>query len=178
MPKLVKIVLIFALVPGAAIGLWQAHGQRGNKLSGESGQVGTGKRLHEDLAVYVREGSFVLKNLKLEKMMDSTILKGSVVNKTKRKQEQVSFAVRAYNSNGQLLKGLERETIFVVQELKANASTPINHGYGVWLQGIPLESIARIEISETTYETASQPSWTKWLANHATFREEDSEIEE
>ena len=179
MGKLVKIVLILALLSWAALGLRQASGQRGNQPTLRSQAVASlSSQPHEELTVATSDGSFVLKNLTLVKMTGSTVLKGNVVSRTNHKREQISFEVRAYDREGQLLKGLESETVFTAQGLKANASAPINHGYGVWLQGILTEKIARIEISETNSETASLPSWTKWLASHAMMREKDAEIEE
>jgi hypothetical protein len=181
MRKLFKIILISALLSCAAMGLRQAQGQRDGKFRQSSATIVSSNRLHGDVGVNVNDNSFILKNLKLSKMLDSTILKGYVVNKTNRTRDEVSFEVRAYDRSGQILKGLERETIFAVRQLKANASAPINQGYGVWLQGIPLEAVARIEILETNGETtsmSSMPSWTKWLSNHAVSLEKDSEIEE
>jgi hypothetical protein len=178
----IKIILIVALVSCAAIGLRQAQGQHGAKSNQGIVLAAASSRPLEDSTVHVRDGSFILKNLTLTKMMGSTILKGNVVNKTNRKQEGVSFEVRAYDRNGQVLRGLETRTIFVGQQLKANAATPINNGYGVWLQGISLDSIAKLEISQTSAETtASLPPWTKWFAAHAVVvgtRTRDSEIEE
>jgi hypothetical protein len=136
-------------------------------------------RAHREIKVDANDGSFVLKNLRLERMSGSTILKGNVLNKTKRKHEQVSFLVRAYNLDGQLLKGLEAETIFTAQGLKANAAVPINHGYGVWLQGISLNDIARIEISEVGKD-AGTATLTRMipLASHALDVQRYAEIEE
>lgn len=145
----VKIILVIALLSCAAIGLRHAQGQSDHKSQqGRVSAVATSNRPLEDSTVRVQDGSFVLRNLTLTKMMGSTILKGKVINKTNHKYEQVSFEVRAYDSDGQILQGLESKTIFVSQELKAGASTQINYGHGVWLQGVPSEKIARIEISE------------------------------
>lgn len=178
MRKLFKIILISALLSCAAIGLRQAQGQRDGKFRQSSAIIVSSNRPQADVSVSVNDGSFVLKNLKLSNAWGSTILKGSVVNRTNRIRDEVSFEVRAYDGSGQILKGLERETIFAVRQLKANASAPINQGYGVWLQGIPLEAVARIEILETNGQIASIPSWTKWLSSHAMSWEKDSEIEE
>lgn len=178
MRKLCKIVLILALLSCAAVGLRQAQGQRDDKLSSGRAKIVAVSRAHKDVTVRVSDGSFILKNLKLTKASGSAILKGYVVNKTNHKREEVSFEVRAYDGDGQILKGSERETIFAVRELEANESAQINQGYGVWLQGIPLEAVARIEILETSDETASLPSWTKWFASHSMSWGKDSEIEE
>jgi hypothetical protein len=178
MRKLFKIVLILALLSCAVVGLRQAQGQRDDKSISGRAKIVAGSRAHKNITVRVNDGSFVLKNLKLTKVSGSAILKGDVVNKTSHKQEQVSFEVRAYDGDGQTLKGLERENIFAVRELEANTSAPINQGYGVWLQGIPLEAIAGIEILETNEETASLPSWTNWFASHSISWGKDFEIEE
>ena len=175
----VKIILLVALLSCAAIGLRQAQG-KGDHESNQGGlpAAAANRRSLEDSTVQADGGSFILKNLTLTKMTGSTILNGKIVNKTNHNQEQVSFEVRAYDRNGQLLKGAEAKTIFLGQPLKANASTPINHGYGVWLQGIPLDSIVRLDVVEASNESSPRPSWTNWFASHAISRNEDSEIEE
>jgi predicted thioesterase len=148
MRKLIKIVLIFALLAWAAVGLRHAQGQREGASVSRSTVVSASNRPQEKITINTGDGSFVLKNPTLTRRTGSTVLKGNVVNKTKRNREQVSFEIRVYDRDGQILKGLESKIIFTAQELKANASTPINHGYGVWLQGIAIDDIARIEISE------------------------------
>ena len=148
MRKLVKIVVIFALLSWAAAGLRQAQGQRDGESMTRRAVATVSDRQHMEMTLDAGDGSFVLKNLTLVKMAGSTVLKGNVVNKTKHKREQVSFVVKAYDRDGQVLKGLESETVFTAQGLKTNASVSINHGYGVWLQGILADDIARIEIAE------------------------------
>ncbi len=175
----VKIILLVALLSCAAIGLRHVRGQSGHESNQGSVTVAAANRRSlEDSTIHVNGGSFALKNLTLTKMTGSTVLNGKIVNKTNHNHEQVSFEVRAYDRDGRMLKGTEAKTIFLGQELKANASMPINHGYGVWLQGIHVESIMRLDVVETSNETSSLPSWTKWLASHAISWEEDSEIEE
>lgn len=176
----VKIILVIALLSCAAIGLRHVQGQNDHKSNqGRAMAAATSNRPLEDSTVRVQDGSFVLKNLTLNKMRGSTILKGKVVNKTNHKYEQVSFEVRAYDRDGQILKGLESKTIFVSQELKAGASTQINYGHGVWLQGIPAEKIARIEVSESGKEIESATlSRMIPLASHALDLKRYAEIEE
>jgi hypothetical protein len=154
MHRLIKIVLILALLSGAAVGFRHAQGQRGgNQSMPRSRAVASlNSQPYKELIVETGDGLFVLKNLTLLRMTGSTVLKGSVVNKSNRRREQISFEVRAYDRDGRLLEGLESKTIFTAHELKAKASAPINQGYGVWLQGIPLEDIARIEIVEIVQE--------------------------
>lgn len=176
----VKIILIIALLSCAAIGLRHVQGQSDHKSTqGRVAAAATSRRPLEDSTVRVGDGSFALKNMTLIKMNGSTILKGKVVNKTNRKYEQISFEVRAYDRDGQFLKGLESKTIFASQELKAGASIPINHGYGVWLQGVPSEKIARIEISENRkqIETSTLDRIIP-LASHALNLKRYAEIEE
>lgn len=146
--KLFKIVIISALLFWAAAGLRHVQGQRDSESMTRSAVAIVSNRPQVEMRIYAGDNSLVLKNPALEKMAGSTILKGDIVNLTKRKREQVSFVVRAYGRDGQVLKGLESETIFTAQGLKARASVPINHGYGVWLQGILADDIVRIEISE------------------------------
>lgn len=175
-----KIILVFALIACVAIGLRHVQGQSDRQLNqGRAFAASASSRSLEDSIVQSQGGAFVLKNLTLIKMQGSTILKGKVVNKTNRRHEQISFEVRAYDRDGQLLKGLESKTIFMSQELKAGASTPINHGYGVWLQGVPLEKIARIEIFENGKEIGSSTmSRLIPLASHALDLKRYAEIEE
>jgi hypothetical protein len=177
----VKIILVIALIACAAIGLRHVQGQSDQRAN--QGRViataASGNRLLEDSTVPAQGGSFVLKNLTLTKMTGSTILNGKLINKTNRKYEQISFEIRAYDRDGQILRGLERKTIFSSQELKAGASVPINHGYGVWLQGIPAEKIARIEISENGKELGrSTLDRMIPLASHALDLKRYAEIEE
>jgi hypothetical protein len=177
--RLFKIVLILALLSCAAVGLRRAQGQRESGHLPRNVMATAASRSHREIRVNSNDGSFVLKNLRLERMNDSTILKGDVVNKTKRKREQVSFLVRAYNHDGKLLKGLEKETIFTAQGLKANASLAINHGYGVWLQGVSLDDIARVEISEPGKETEREiTARVIPLASHALDSQRYAEVEE
>ena len=148
----VKIILIVAALSCTALGFRHVQGQSEQELT-QGRLVATantsGSRPLEDAVVRAHGGSFALKNLTLTRVSGSTVLKGKIRNKTGRRYEQVSFEVRAYGRDGQLLRGLESKIIFAAHELKANASAPINYGHGVWLQGVPAEKIARIEISET-----------------------------
>jgi hypothetical protein len=183
MRKLIKIVFIFALLSWAAVGFRHAQGQRGgggNQSMPRSRAVASlNSQPYKELIVETGDGSFVLKNLTLLRMTGSTVLKGNVVNKSNRRREQISFEVRAYDRDGQVLTGLESQTIFTTHELKANASAPINQGYGVWLQGISLEDIARIEISEIIQEH-DVPIMARMipLAAHALDLKRYAEIEE
>jgi|ERR1044071_6201036 hypothetical protein len=176
----VKIILVLALIACAAIGLRHVQGQSDHQLNqGRVSALAASNRPLEDSTVQAQGGAFVLKNMTLIKMKGSTILKGKVVNKTNRKYEQVFFEVRAYDRDGQILKGLENKTIFASQELKAGASTTINHGYGVWLQGVPAEKIARIEIVENGKEMVSSTLARMIpLASHALDLKRYAEIEE
>jgi hypothetical protein len=179
--KFVKIGFVLAMLVSAAAGLRHAQGQRdGESISRNAFTATTASsRTHVEIKIDSSDGSFILKNLTLTRMMGSTVLKGNIVNRTKRRRAQVHFAVEAYDRDGRLLKGLESETIFTAQGLKANASTPINHGYGVWLQGVSLDDIARLEISELGKETGrSTLARMIPLASHALDLQRYSEIEE
>ena len=180
MRQLVKIVLILVLLSCAAVGLRPARGQRGDQSTTRSRAVASlSSQSHEELTIETGDGSFVLKNLTLLRMSGSTVLKGNIVNKSNRRREQISLEVRAYDRDGRVLKGLESRTIFSAHELKAKASTPINHGYGVWLQGVSLDDIARIEISKIGQEH-HVPIVARMipLAAHALDWQRYSEIEE
>lgn len=178
MRKLVKIAVIFALLSWAALGLRQAQGQRDSESTTRKVASPLSNRLQVE-TIHAGDGSFVIQNLTLTKMDGSTVLKGNIVNKSKRRREQVSFVVTAYGHDGQVLKGLESETVFTAQEVKANASVPINHGYGVWLQGILTDDIARIEISEIS-QAQDIPIMARMvpLASHVMNLKRSSEIEE
>lgn len=179
MRRPVKIILIIALLSCAALGLRHVRGQNGHLSKQGNASAATTSRPLKDSTVQVNSGSFVLKNLTLTKLSGSTILNGNIVNKTKYRRERVSFEVRAYDSDGQILKGLESKTIFASQELKAGASIPINYGHGVWLQGVSSEKIARIEISENGKEIGSSTlSRMIPLASHALDWKRYSDIEE
>src|SRR5215210_3617595 len=99
MRKLVKIVLILALLSWAALGLRYAQGQRGDNQSMPRNQAvaSLSSQPHEELTIEANDGFFVLKNLTLVRMTGSTLLKGNVVNKSNRKRGQISFEVRAYD---------------------------------------------------------------------------------
>jgi len=181
MRRLTKIVLVIALLACGAAAVRHALAQHGGEatVARSAFAPASDNRPHAEIRITAGEGSFVLKNLTLARVNGSTVLKGNVVNKTKHKREQVSFEVRAYDSNGRILKGLESKTVFAAHELKANAQAPINHGYGVWLQGVSLDEVARIEVSEIN-EQADIPIMARIipLAGHALDTMRYSEIEE
>ena len=181
MQRLVKIFLLSTIVLAcASVGFWNVRGQRESIKSGRSIEASPQSvSRFGDVTVYVKADSLVLKNLMLTGVMKSVILKGNLLNRRGRSLEQATFEVRAYDRDGRPLKGVEEKTIFVVDQLKAHASTPVNSGYGVWLQGIPLDSISRIEISETGDESA-RLSLLRMIpfADHAAFWMNYSEIEE
>ena len=179
MRKLIKIAVIFALLSWAALGLRQAQGQRDSESTTRKVASPLNNRPHIETTVYASDGSFAIQNLTLTKMDGSTVLKGNILNKSKRRREQVSFVVTAYGHDGQVLKGPESETVFTAQEVKANASVPINHGYGVWLQGILTDDIARIEISEIS-QAQDIPIMARMmpLASHVMDLKRYSEIDE
>jgi hypothetical protein len=180
MQRLIKIFLLPALLLAcASAGLWNVRGQREGKSNKSVEVSNTSVTRFGDVTVYVREDSLALKNLILTGMMNSVILKGNLVNKTGRYLDQATFEIKAYDRNGRLLKGVEEKTIFVVNQLKAHASMPVNSGYGVWLQGIPLDTIAKIEIEKSGDET-SPSSLMRMIpfASHAAFWKDYSEIEE
>lgn len=177
--KFFKIIIVLALFAWVTMELKHAQGQRDAVAVPHNAFVSASSRAHGELRVEASGGSFVLKNLRLERMKGSTILKGSIFNKTKRRYGQVSFLVKAYDREGKLLKGPEAETIFTAQRLKASASVPINHGYGVWLQGVSLDNVARIEISELNTEaSASNAARMIPFASHALELQRDSGVEE
>jgi hypothetical protein len=157
MRRVVKIVLILALLSWAALGLRHARGQRAGESMPAAAGFSEVSRPHEEIAVYTGDGAFVLKNLRLVRMTNSTVLKGDVLNRSGRDREELFFEVRAYDRGGRLLTGSEERTIFAVRQLGARASAPINHDHGVWLQGVPTDAIARLEVFESR-DISSSPS--------------------
>lgn len=176
-----KIVpLLMMLVACAIVGLWQAQGRRA--ASSEQTlrpSAPASIRSHRDVTIRVADGFFVMKDLTLKRMGSSTILKGEVFNKQAHHVNQATFEIRAYHRTGMLLRGFEEKTIFTVHQLKARASAPLNSGYGVWLQGISLDHIARLEVIEAGGETI-RSSLTHFVpfASHALDWKRYSEIEE
>lgn len=180
MQRLAKIVLLPALLLAcASAGLWHVQGQRDNKSNQSIKAANASVRRFGNVTIQIKEGAFALKHVALTRTVTSAILKGEIVNKTNRYLDQATFEIKAFDRNGKLLNGVEEKTIFVAHQLKANASTSINSNYGVWLQGIPLDAIARIEISETGDEPmASFPIRAIPFASHVVAWKEYSEIEE
>lgn len=121
--------------------------------------------------------SLVLKEVALEKASGSTVLKGEVVNNTERDLDGATFEIRAYDREGNLLRGAEEKTIFRAGRLAPHATAQLNNGYGVWLQGIPRESIASIEVYDAD-DAGPFPAHAIPLADQALFFKEYSEIEE
>ena len=175
-----KIVpLLVMLAACAIVGLFQAQGRRTASAQQSFAPSSTARRPHANMIIRVANGSVVMKDLRLNRAGTSTILKGEVFNNKARRVNQATFEIKAYDQRGRLLRGVEEQTIFTVHGLKANDSLPLNSGYGVWLQGIPLDSIARLEISEINGET-SVSSLTRLVpfTSHAVDLKKFSEVEE
>lgn len=171
--------LVLTLVACALVGIWQAQGQRDTSSKQSFAPSAPASRPHADMTIRGADGAFVLKNLRLKRMGSSTILEGYIYNKRPHRLNQATFEIKAYDSTGALLRGVEDKTIFTAHRLKANGSAPLNDGYGVWLQGIALDSIARLEISEASSKTETS-NLTRFLpfANHVVDLIKYSEIEE
>lgn len=175
-----KIVpLLVMLVACAIVGLWQTQARRAASSEQSFSLSAPASRPHADVTIRTADGSFVMKDLTLKRMGSSTILKGEVFNKQAHRANQATFEVRAYDRTGTLLCGVEEKNMFTVHQLKAHASAPLNSGYGVWLQGIPLDHIARLEVIEAGGETA-RSSLARFVpfASHALDWKRYSEIEE
>lgn len=128
------------------LGPWQARTKPAQVADKNARSIALSvSRPHQDLMVALDEGAFVLKNLQLFRIGGSTRLEGKLFNQTKQRWEAAVFAVRAYDKTGRRLKGVEEETIFSVNQFGKGKSAVINSGYGVWLEGIPYNSIARVE---------------------------------
>lgn len=153
------------------LGPWQAR-ERPRQAAQTRTQPGRGSesRPHQALTVALDEGSFVLKDLRLVSIGGSTKLSGRLVNQTKRRWETMVFAVRAFDRSGKRLRGVEAETIFGVHQLGRGKSAPLNSGYGVWLEGIPINAIARLEVIVSDDESPT--------SHHAGQQTTAAEIEE
>jgi hypothetical protein len=103
------------------------------------------QKLVPDLKVAAEGGSFTLSNLQLVKVLGSTKLKGQISNETARAWNRLIFEVKAFDAQGNQLKGAEEITILQVNDFDETAAMPIDGGYGVWLEGIPFASISRVE---------------------------------
>jgi hypothetical protein len=126
---------------------WQARGRQPVAAQTQQARRAdlSGKQ-YPSLTVALDEGSFVLRDLRLTSVGGSTRINGQLVNQTKQQWESILLTVTAYDASGRRLKGVERETVFAFNQLGKGKSASINSGYGVWLEGIPLQSIARLEV--------------------------------
>jgi hypothetical protein len=126
---------------------WQARGRQPVAAQTQQARrVDLSSKQYPSLTVALDEGSFVLRDLRLTSVGGSTRINGQLVNQTKQQWESILLAVTAYDASGKRLKGVERETVFAFNQLGKGKSASINSGYGVWLEGIPLQSIARLEV--------------------------------
>lgn len=142
----ILLVMLMALMI-EPLGPWQAQNRARQVIDTQAARSSAADaRAYPALTVPFDEGSFKLTDLRLARVGASTKLSGKLVNQTKRLWPSVVFAVKAYDSNGKELRGVERETIFGCHQLGKGKSTPINSGYGVWLEGIPLSAISRLEV--------------------------------
>ena len=127
---------------------WQPRGRQPvTAQTQEARRADLSSKQYPSLTVALDEGSFVLRDLRLNSVGGSTRINGQLVNQTKQQWESVLLTVKAYDVSGRRLKGVERETVFGFNQLGKGKSASINSGYGVWLEGIPLQSIARLEVS-------------------------------
>ncbi|MDQ3817836.1 MAG: hypothetical protein M3362_09110 [Acidobacteriota bacterium] len=151
----------------------------GNRAGREVEAVATSRKSLQNVTLGVDDGSFILADLNLKRAMHSSILEGELVNRTNRALDEVTFEVKAYDREGNLLRGVEEKTIFTASQLEAGASQPLNYGYGVWLQGIPLDAVSRIEIYKASDEVGGAPLLQSIpLVNYVVFSEKYSETEE
>jgi hypothetical protein len=129
------------------LGPWQARERPRQAAQTRTQTVRASEsRPYQALTIALDDGSFVLKDLRLVSIGGSTKLNGRLVNQTKRRWDSIVFAVRAFDRSGKRLRGVEEETIFGVHQLGRGKSAPLNSGYGVWLEGIPINAIARLEV--------------------------------
>lgn len=140
------LLLMLMAVMVEPFGSWLARGRPTPAAQAIAGESLVASKPYQSLTVPLESGSFVLKDLRLARIGGSTRLSGKLINQTNRRWETISFALKAFDGNGEQLRGVERETIFSVNQLGKGKSARINSGYGVWLEGIPLSAIARLEV--------------------------------
>ena len=147
MRRFVSLTALLALVAfGAAFGLWhQAHAGR-QVAAARPDETTRAATRHDDVVVAAHEGSFVLHNLRLAPAGRSTKLTCEVINYTNKDWGKVTFAVAAFDADGARLRGTEEETIFSFYDLAPGANASAGHGHGVWLEGVPPDRVARIEV--------------------------------
>ncbi|HKC64532.1 MAG TPA: hypothetical protein VKB86_12905 [Pyrinomonadaceae bacterium] len=177
MLRLIKTLLLAVLLLcGASAVLWRAQGSnKGQRIEARTSAT------KSFMSVMVRAdgGSYVLVDLTLKRMMSSSILKGNLINRTTKTLDNATFEVKAYDREGNLLRGVEEKTIFTASQIEAGGNEPLNAGYGVWLQGIPPDAISRLEVSEIGDETGGALQLRSIpLVSYTVFSEEYSEIEE
>ena len=149
MKHIIKLMLPLCLVlAGATFTLRQARGEQDSSAIRQPNEMAAAgrSRPYKDIAVRVDGGEFVLKNLSLIRMEGSTKLAGDLLNNTGQRWNKAAFEVRAYDRDGKLLKGLEDLTIFEFNDLEKDASAALDWGYGVWLEGVAIDAIARLEV--------------------------------
>lgn len=145
-PALILLSMLMGLMI-EPLGPWLLAQNRPRQLANtNTARSAVDAKTHPALSVPFDEGRFRLTDLRLVRVGGSTKLNGKLSNQTKQAWPAVVFAVRAYDSSGHQLRGVERETIFGFNQLAKDKSVSINSGYGVWLEGIPLSTIARIEV--------------------------------
>lgn len=148
MKRFVNLMLPFCLVlAGAMFTLRQAR-ERDSSAVRQSNKIAAADRSipYKDIAVPVEGGEFVLKNLSLVRMAGSTKLTGVLLNNTGQRWNKAAFEVRAYDRDGKQLKGVEDLTVFEFNDLERDASAALDSGYGVWLEGVTIDAIARLEV--------------------------------
>jgi hypothetical protein len=128
------------------LGPWQAQNRARQVVDTSAARSTADNRAYPALTVQLDEGQFKLTDLRLASVGGSTRLNGKLVNQTKRLWPSAVFAVKAYDTNGRQLRGVEKETIFGFHQLGKGKSISINSGYGVWLEGISLSAISRLEV--------------------------------
>lgn len=178
MQQLFKTLLLTVLLLCDASAIsWDAPGD--SRARDQVKAIASGTKSIANVTIRGHDRSFVLVDLTLSRMMNSSILKGNLVNRTNKSLDEATFEVKAYDREGNLLRGVEEKTIFTASQLEAGGSYPLNSGYGLWLQGIPPDAISRLEVSETNDETddtlllQSIP-----LVSYVVYSEEYSGIEE
>lgn len=174
--KTLSLVALLLLCGASAV-LWSA---RGNNREGQRAKArASAAKSFRSVTVQSDRGSFVLVDATLSRMKGSSILKGNLVNRTGKSLDEATFEVKAYDREGNILRGVEGKTIFTANQLEAGESQPINYGYGVWLQGISPDAISRLEVYETSYETDGALLLRAIpLVSYTVFLEEYSQIEE
>ena len=112
-----------------------------------------------NIPVNASVNDFGVTNVMFKKKASNTVLYGALNNQSDRDWNKLIFEVQAFDKDHNMLLGVEDRVIFSVTQLKRGQSVSINDGYGVWLFGIPIENISRINLRLMCGDAAAGKSY-------------------